>query len=374
MCLSCFYIDGRAYQENELVAQNVKDGHDVLVIASTEIHSETGEYTYTEPGEYQGSDGARVIRLPYSRLLPKKIARKIRMHPYVYTLLEEYRPDSILFHGLCGWELLTVAKYARNYPQVLLYADCHASWDNSARGFVSRALLHKSIYRAIISKSLPQIRKVLCISTEILDFVRDVYGVSVSDSEFFPLGGRPLSDKEYETRRVKTRKEYGIDNEDILIVQSGKLSRRKKLEESLHALSETNDERIRLIICGVIQEEIRHEVEKLIDEDWRASFVGWKSTTELTDLLCAADVYLQPGTQSVTMQNSLCARCAVILDDVPAHKVYFNDNGWLTSESNDLVSIFCKLSQANLVKMREKSSNLALDILDYKSLSRRYLS
>ena len=36
ICLSCFYIDGFSYQENELVRQNVSDGHDVLVITSTE--------------------------------------------------------------------------------------------------------------------------------------------------------------------------------------------------------------------------------------------------------------------------------------------------------------------------------------------------
>lgn len=39
-CLSCFYIDNYDYQENQLVRVNVEDGHDVLVVASTETYND----------------------------------------------------------------------------------------------------------------------------------------------------------------------------------------------------------------------------------------------------------------------------------------------------------------------------------------------
>ena len=63
ICLSCFYIDGFSYQENELVRQNVSDGHDVLVIASTETINPDGKIQFLDPGRYAGFDGADVIRL-----------------------------------------------------------------------------------------------------------------------------------------------------------------------------------------------------------------------------------------------------------------------------------------------------------------------
>ena len=64
LCLSCFYIDDAGYQENHLVRQHVADGHEVLVIASTEIFDGKGGLGYAEPGSYIGSDGAKVIRIP----------------------------------------------------------------------------------------------------------------------------------------------------------------------------------------------------------------------------------------------------------------------------------------------------------------------
>ena len=54
-CLSCFYIDGYSYQENELIREHVQAGHDVLVLASTESFDETQKKTYLNPGEYIGN-------------------------------------------------------------------------------------------------------------------------------------------------------------------------------------------------------------------------------------------------------------------------------------------------------------------------------
>jgi len=105
LCVSCFYIDGFAYQENDLVAQNVADGHDVVVIASTETFGADRRIGYLEPGEYLGTDGAKVIRLPYRKLFPHAVMRKFRMHPGVCEILEREAPDVILLHCLCGWVL-----------------------------------------------------------------------------------------------------------------------------------------------------------------------------------------------------------------------------------------------------------------------------
>jgi 1,2-diacylglycerol 3-alpha-glucosyltransferase len=80
-CLSCFYIDGYGYQENQLPARHVKDGHEVTIIASTESFNDQREPCYLKPGEYMGTDGARVIRLPYIGGIPAAMARKVRAYP-----------------------------------------------------------------------------------------------------------------------------------------------------------------------------------------------------------------------------------------------------------------------------------------------------
>jgi hypothetical protein len=373
LCLSCFYNDGRSYQENELVRQNVVEGHDVLLIASTESITPEGELRYLDPSDYPGSDGARVVRVPY-RLWPAKLARKLRVHPAVYARLDAFGPDVVLFHGCCGWEVATAARYALNHPNVLFYIDSHEDWHNSARTWLSRAFLHKLYYRYCLARAWPHARKILCVSTETMDFVAETYGVPRDKLEFYPLGGRIVSDDEYAARRSGARARLHLAEGEILLVQSGKQTRRKKLVEALRAFRATAPTNARLKIAGTLGPDIRDEASRMIEEDPRVEFLGWKNATELIDLLCAADVYLQPGTQSVTMQQSLCCRCAVIIDDVPSHTVYVDGTGWLISDRAPLEAVFAGIAKADLARMQERSFAIASRMLDYAKLANRVLS
>lgn len=188
-CLSNFYIDGFAYQENELVAQNVKDGHHVTVIASTESFGVDGRLTYIKPSDYLGADGARVIRLPYRKFVPHWLGRKLRMHSNVFELLNTLKPDIVLFHGTCGWELNAVTRYKKLNPNIKFYVDSHEDFNNSARNWASKWLLHFCFYRNILKSCLLEIDKILCITVESISFVSGFYGVPAAKLELFPLGG-----------------------------------------------------------------------------------------------------------------------------------------------------------------------------------------
>tara|TARA_A100000171_G_C2136619_1_gene150736 strand:+ start:1725 stop:2855 length:1131 start_codon:yes stop_codon:yes gene_type:complete len=371
--LSCFYIDGFAYQENELVAQNVADGHDVIVIASTESFDESGHLTYKSPGEYVGTDGARVIRIPYRYFLPTRIMAKLRLHPGVYKLLMSEMPDAVFFHGLCGWELLTVARYKRNNSRVRLLVDSHEDFHNSARTFLSKNILHRLYYKNIIKSVLDVMDSVLCVSHETMDFVEETYGLPRKMLSFFPLGGRVFADDEYSRLRNSVRQELGLLEEQVVYLQSGKIDRMKKLVESLNAFTSLQNENLRFLICGTLHNEVTREVMELVDNDSRIRYLGWKSADELRSLLCAADVYVQPGTQSATMQMSLCCRCAVILDDVPSHHVYVRGNGWLVKSQQDLVAAVRESAGSGdaLKKMASVSAHISSSTLDYARLAKR---
>lgn len=374
LCLSNWFVDGVGYQENELVRQHVSDGHEVLVVASTETHSRPGVLSYTKPGEYVSAEGARVIRVPYGRWLPEKLMRKLRINSGVLKILRSFKPDSILFHGTCGWEIRTAARYVRETPGVKFYVDSHEDWNNSARNFISRELLHRAFYGPVLRSALGQIDKILCVNMESMDFVHELYGVPREMLEFYPLGGHPIEDGDYLRRRATARSALGVAETDIVILQSGKQTRRKKLADSLRALAAIKDARLRLFICGSIGEDVRTEIQPLIEADSRVAFLGWKSREELTDLLCAADVYLQPGTQSATMQHGLCCRCAVILDDVTGHRPYNRENGWFVTGPQGLVQALHELCHADLSTLQQNSDKVAREMLDYRVLSHRVFS
>lgn len=374
LCLSCFYIDNSLYQENELVREHVAMGHEVRVLASTEVMSKGGQLTYTKSGEYMGSDGAMVKRLPYSKLLPEAIMRKLRMHPGVYDEIAAFAPDVIVFHGGCGWEIRTVKRYANRHPNVEFWVDSHEDANNSARGLISRELLHKRYYGPLLRSSLPERHPVLCISLETMDFLHKTYRIPRERLEFFPLGGRPLSDADYTRKRAAKRAELGVQDGEVMLFQSGKFDRLKRLSDTLEAFIATPDPAFKLFLSGVIMKNVDEaNINRLIALDSRITFLGWNSPDDMIDLLAAADVYLQPGSQSVTMQNSMCQRCAIVIDDVKSHQPYVSGNGYLTKAGTDLGFILSEISnrRGDLIEMGAASHRIAMEMLDYRKQARR---
>ena len=376
LCLSCFYIDGYNYQENMLVREGIRAGHDVLVIASTEVFDSNGKIAYTEPGRYRGKDGADVIRLPYRHLLPHVMMRKIRAYPDVYSLLCSEKPDILLFHGLSAWEIISASRYKRNNPSVKLYLDSHEDFNNSARNFISKYILHFLFYRSLFKSVIKDVEKVLCVSIETMYFARDFYGCPVDQIEYFPLGGIIYADTEYKSIRANTRKKYGVNSDELMFFQSGKFDEKKKLFESITFFLKTPyNANVKYFIAGVLQGSVKEKVEQLIAKDSRITYIGWINSQELMNLLCAADVYVQPGSQSATLQNSICCQCAVIVDDVPSHHPFVKKNGWFVRNEHDLIYAFndaIKLFiESKLIDKQNESLKIGMRMLDYKILADR---
>lgn len=354
--------------------QHVADGHDVLVIASTEMLDLRGNLYYVEPTQYSGTDGAPVIRLPYRKFLPHLLMRKLRTYAGLESEIQTFRPDVILFHGACAWDLSVVADYVRSNDGVVLYVDSHEDRYNSATNFLSKYVLHRGLYRQILSYSRSSIEKILCYSVESMEFVRETYGLTSREIEFFPLGGDVYDDVEYGLRRSAARVGLGLGDHTILFTQTGKMGGAKKLLESLKAFSSLSGNRDTVfLVAGQVLDDIRTEVQAHAAQDPRIRVLGWQNSEELADLLCATDVYVQPGTQSATLQNAICARCAVIVDEVPSHIPFVDANGWRVSSEKDLRAAMSAAvdGSVDLVAMARRSMDIASEILDYKLMARR---
>lgn len=356
-----------------LVREHVNSGHDVLVLASTETFNENKVISYLEPCEYIGIDGAQVIRLPYRSFLPHYVMTKLRMYSKVYQILEDFKPDIIMFHGMCGFELLTVAQYVKNNPKTIFYADSHEDFNNSARNFIAVNSLYRLYYSPIIHLSKKYIETVFYITYETRDFCKKIYGLSDEQMEFLPLGGNVLSDNEYNLIRQDKRNNMGISADEIVFFQSGKFDKKKKLLESVSSFSKIEDDNFKFIVAGSLDKEIESDFKKLLAKDSRITYIGWVESEELLELLCMCDVYVQPGSQSATMQMSVSARCPVILADVPSHRHSFYENGFLVDSTEQLTNAFKEISNNPdiLNRMSENSFTYAKENLDYSKLAKR---
>lgn len=372
-CLSCFYIDDYNYQENILPITNKNDGHEVKIIASTETFIDNSKLGYTKPGKYFTKEGIEVIRTPYKRYLPRILMKKIRHYSRVYNLIDQFSPDIILFHGVPAYELITIAKYKKKYPEVKFYVDSHEDFNNSATNFLSKHILHKIFYKYIIKRTLLYIDRVLCVGYESFEFLNQLYDIPVARMEFYPLGGIVFEDKLRKEKRDIKRSELKLQDDDILIVHSGKIDKKKRTEEILRAFKEIQDNKFKMIIIGSLAEDVKNTVEYLISLDDRVSFLGWKNGDELMEYLCASDLYIQPGGQSATMQNALCAGSAAALYPYESHKYLLKDSVFYIETIEDIVNMFKGISENReiLEKKRIQSNKIAREILDYKVLASR---
>lgn len=360
-----------SYQENELVAQHVALGHDVSVIASTEIFDTDMHVVETEKGVSRLSCGATLYRLDYAWGLRGWLATKIRAHRGLRELIASIQPEHIMFHGLTAWDLLTVASHVKCNPKVKLFADCHEDFNNSAMTWASRELLHKLFYKPIFRRCIDQISEVLCVTVESLDFATDFYGCDRAKARIYPLGGMIETALVTARRRADFRSRLEFTDADLVITQTGKLDHTKKLTLALQAFRVNPSPQLRFVIAGRMTDEVKAECLPIIDGDARIIDLGWQSTDELRSVLAGSDFFLQPFGQTVTTQMAMCHGCIILAQDLPSHRWLVNDNGKLFRDAGELGATFRWVveNQERVKQLRQASMRFAEANLDYRKLA-----
>ena len=360
LCLACFYIDGYNYQENFLPRINKADGHEVKIIASTETYIDNYNLGYVEPGEYYTEDGIPIKRLPYTKLGNKKLTVKIRKYKRLYDEIESFNPDVIMVHDLTFYSIVEVIKYVKRHRNVKLYADTHTSAVNSGTNWVSLNLLHRRFYKYLAKKAEPFLAKYLYIGEDEKAFSVINYKMSPDNMEFYPLGGVVFKREQYEFKRKSIRESLGLQRDELLLVHSGKLTKRKRTEELIRAFSSVPEMKAKLIVIGSIPEDSKERMTNLINADDRIEYLGWKNSSELTDYLCACDLYCQPGGVSATFQNAICCNCPVLTYRHAAYKAYdYGNLVWIETET-DIEIAFRKINdkKIDLEKWLNNQNNL----------------
>lgn len=371
VCLSSHYTEGMAYQDNILPQINSEDGHEVIIISNTEKYK-NGILVKVDEEEKYLNKNLKLIRLDFDFYLTDFISKKIRKTKKLKKILNDFRPDVILFHGMCAYELLTVSKYKKNNPNIKLYADSHEDFTNSARTFFSKNILHRLFYKRIALKCLKDIDKVLYISEETRIFLHDFYEIPDEKLEFYPLGGFIIEKEEKKIIRKKIREELEISEKDLVLIHSGKLDKLKKTIELLEVFNKMDNKNVHLIIIGSIPDE-NLGIYDFIKKDKKVKYLGWKSGDELLEYICASDIYMQPGSQSSTSLTAVCCGLPILLYPSISYKKMFNINAFWVKNKKEMEEVLVKvIARPNILDdMSKRSYEIANDILDYRKLAAR---
>lgn len=372
--LAAFYTEGMTYQDNQLAEQNVRDGHEVMYISNAAKYI-NGEIVETGYEDSVTPTGVRLVRLPYERIINAYLSDKLRKVKGLYELLCDFAPDVIFCHDLCFLSVTDVLRYKKENPSVRLYADTHTDEKNSGRNWISLNIQHRIIYKHLYQLAYPYLEKFFYISQERKDFAVKHYGLPEDKMEFYPLGGTILSDEEYSALRAGGREELGVSEDDLVFIHSGKLDAAKRTEALIRAFSAVPELKARLFVCGSVPADMESVLLPLFESDSRVSFLGWKTADELIKLLCACDLYLQPGSQSATLENAVCCRKGAMLQP---HKAYtadydFGNILWVDSPE-DMERAFRAIhsGETDPAALGRLSEKCAGELFDYRKLAARF--
>lgn len=376
-CLAAFYIDNYGYQENILPKMHKLQGHDVKIIASTESYIDNKTLGYLEPGSYINENGIPVTRLPYVKWLPKQIGKKLRIYPGLDKLISDFVPDIIFLHDTQFMGIAAVARYARKHKNVKIYADGHTDFVNSARGWVSKNILHKIIYRRCALKIEPYTRKFYGTLPARIDFIHEVYGIPSSKIELLELGADDsifdLSRKD-EIRAAK-RKEQGIAEDDFVLISGGKIDHRKNIHLLVEAMKAFPDPKVKLVLFGTPDNEMQYLLGEMEQAD-NIIYLGWQGTKEIYDLLFAADLGFFPGTHSVLWEQVCGVGLPAVFKgwdkirhvDVGGNCIFLEDVS--TGTIKEMILYLCNRNE-NFEKMKKAAEQKGISRFAYSSIARR---
>ena len=367
------FTEGMLYQDNILSDMNAKAGHNVVFVtdANEYVH---GTLTHTKEQDKKLSNGVRLVRFNYDFVVNNFITQKIQKVHKLLSLIEAFRPDAIIYHGVCGYELMDVAYYVKKHPETTFYVDSHEDFNNTARNMISK-MAYKIIHGRYIRRALPYVDKILYITKETELFLKDMYDIPNKLLEFYPLGGVIQTIEHQRLCRKKLIQDLNLSEDTIIFSHSGKLDKSKKTKEILEAFKKVKDNRFALVIFGKIPAEEYRELNPLIQNDERVHFIGWKAGQDIIDVLSGVDVYLQPGTQSATSQLALCCGCAEMVAPHPSYTEFYGNAVDYANNKEEIYNYFLKIHKNTnyICEYKKRAYEFALSNLDYSKLAMRYL-
>lgn len=195
--------------------------------------------------------------------------------------------------------------------------------------------------------------KFIYISIETKEFYREMYGIDLSGAVFSPLPSPIIGKEEKKKIRDRIRQELGLSDDILLFVHSGKMAKTKRTALLFQALKQT-DIKCKLLIIGSIPDDNKALLKQYIQNESRAEYLGWMSADKLREYIASADLYLQPGTQSVTMCNSLAVGTPVMVYPHKSYRVYFNGCEYCVKNADDIIQVLKRIGQ-NREELKEKS-------------------
>lgn len=373
-----WFIPGLGYQENVLPAEQKKLGHDVSIITSDRLPSYDGYSDHIGKlignrkigtGIFSDND-ISIYRLP--GILEYNKHGQIVFFGLKKKLLE-LKPDVVHAHGAFTLSTLQSVFYRRksNYRIVV---DDHCHRNNFipdsiiAKGYLEIVKQFYKIYGINVSCFLP-------VTYSSKNIIQPLLKIPENKIELLHLGvDTKIFNKSKELRK-KGRTEFGIKEDEILLISSGKFSQKKDIHILIKAFKKIHKKyaNTKLLLVGNGPAEYMNYLKELTEELMIEDNVithDFVINTELPKIYNSADIGVWPGDHTITAIEATATGLSTIIPlHNSAYSILFNNQSALGFERGNIHSLYEKISMLiEDTKKREEISAHALKLVE-KELS-----
>lgn len=367
IAIASSYTPNMGYQENLLSKAFVDKGHQVIIISDNYCF-ENGQLSLKNEETFY-DDKVLVVRKKYKFFLTSYLSGKIRFISKLEKFISEINPDLIFHHGLATLSMIQINQYAKK-NNIKYIVDSHEDYNNSATNFISKIFLHKMFYRLIILLSDKHISKYYYISHESKKFIVEMYKIKESKTKYLPLGYYSEEDTEQILKdRIEIRSSYGILQDDLVFIHTGKFDSKKNTISILEIFSKLKNSNLKLFIIGkILDNKIENLINEMLYKDQRITFIPWINTSELNRYISASDIYLQPGTQSATFHLAASKGNLLVSSRNFNYQILYGESIIYIDQNYSLNDFFKEIIyDKSLIKMSECSKRIAIEKLNYIS-------
>lgn len=369
LCLASIYVDNFAYQENILPRLHSRLGHEVIIIASRSTYLPNKRLGFAPACEYTNEDGIKVVRLEYSKLIPLKLASKLRLYKGLINYLEEFQPDLIYAHDSQFLNILCLRNFLSRNEKIVFKMDSHTDFGNSGSNFFAKYIFHYGIYRILNQIILPKVSNYYATTPKRQKFLEEVYGVPYKKIALLPFGYD--SDKHGSACPRLT-----FDMNEITFITGGKWDQRKNLGILIEKFNNLNKSNWRLIIFGEIIHSKR-DVELLIKRSPNISYLGWLSEEERVAMYQNVDIAIFSGSHSVLWEEVVGFGLPLISLHDPELDHYNHSGNHLSySDFDQLTGIIEDLlkREQNISRFKANALTVGRNKFDYNIIAKSVLT
>lgn len=373
------FDDGWGFQDNLLPKYHAKLGNEVILLVNTLIHNGI-EKIETEQCIFNSVDGFIVERFKYKKFFTKKLTLFFCKMD-VYNRLVEIQPDLIFYHGLVSTTIFDVIKYKKQRRKrgkdCVIIQDNHLDYNIGIDPKTLKQKMLRTYYRLLNHISQKYVRTVFGVTPWRKTYASDFYKIAPKLTDVLIMGAddEKIDFLNKDKIRKELRLKYKIGENDFVIITGGKIDKKKKIHCLMEAVSEIKD--VKLVIFGIVSEELQHDFKKMLDANDNIIYVGWIKSDEVYNYFFMSDLAFFPGQHSVLWEQACASKIPCVFARWTGMEHVNNGGNADFIKNDDVKTINEKIQELVFTEkyndMKKVAMSSATDIYLYSEIAKKSL-